>query len=65
MDIFTKRWDNVNGYTWEEAEEKKRKVDESYGVDNPNAKWHPAQIEPDPDKKSGYRVTIKRIKEKE
>ncbi len=63
-DIFTKRWDNEKGYTIEEALEKKAKVDAEYGVNKPNANWHPAQIVPDHSKKSGYMVTIERIKEK-
>lgn len=62
-DIFTKRWDPINGFTQEEAEAKKAKVDDAYGVNRPDAKWHPAKIEPDPDKKTGFMVTIKRIKE--
>lgn len=57
-DTFTKRWDNEHGFTMAEAEEKKRKVDDAHGVDTPNAKWHPAQIVPDPKKKDGYMVTI-------
>lgn len=64
-DIFTKRWDNVNGFTMEEALKKKENVDTEYGVNRPDANWHPAEIVPDPDKKSGYMVIIKRIKEKE
>lgn len=61
-DIFTKRWDNQNGFTMEEAIEKKAKVDTEYGVNKPGANWHPAQIVPDHAKKSGYMVTIERIK---
>lgn len=64
-DIFTKRWDNVNGFTMEEAQKKKDAVDTEYGVNRPGANWHPAEIVPDPAKKSGYMVIIKRIKEKE
>lgn len=57
-DYFTKRWDNVHGFTQQEAEEKKRGVDEAYGANSPNAKWNPARIVPDPAKKDGYMVTI-------
>lgn len=57
-DTFSKHWDKEHGFTWKEAEEKKRKVDEAHGVHNPNAKWYPAQIVPDPEKKDGYMVTI-------
>lgn len=57
-DYFSKRWDKEHGFTQQEAEEKKRKVNDSYGVNSPNAKWHPAQIVPDPNKKDGFMVTI-------
>ncbi len=61
-EFFTKRWDPVNGFTMEEAQSKKDKVDDAYGVYNKDPNWHPAEIESDPNKKSGYMVTIKRIK---
>lgn len=57
-DYFSKRWDSQHGFTQQEAEEKKRNVDEAYGVNSPNAKWHPAQIVPDTSKKDGFMVTI-------
>ena len=49
---------NNNGYTYKEAQDKKAKVDEAYGVGTPNSKWKKSVIEPDPNKKSGYRVVI-------
>lgn len=57
-DYFSKRWDDVHGFTQQEAEEKMRNVDESYGANLPNAKWHHAKMVPDPAKKDGYMVTI-------
>lgn len=57
-DIFTKHWDRDHGFTLAEAEIKKAKVDEAHGVFSHNAKWHPAQIEIDPNKADGYMVTI-------
>ena len=57
-DTFTKHWDPKHGFTQKEAEEKKAKVDDSYGVNNPNAKWNPARIVSDPDKIDGFMVTI-------
>lgn len=62
-DIFTKRWDPINGYTQEEAEVKKAKVDDAYGVNKPGAKWHPAEIVSDSDKKTGFKVIIRQIEE--
>ena len=50
--------DIQHGFTQQEAEEKKRNVDEAYGVNSPNAKWHPAQIVPDTRKKDDFMVTI-------
>lgn len=57
-DTFSKHWDKEHGFTQKEAEEKKRKVDEAHGVGRPDAKWHPARIVPDPEKKDGFMVTI-------
>lgn len=57
-DRFSKRWDREHGFTQQEAEEKKCKVEAEYGVNSPNAKWNPAQIVPDPEKKDGFMVTI-------
>ena len=56
---FTKRWDNINGFTMEEALEKKATVDKEHGVGTPNCKWNPSEIVPDNSKKSGFKVIIK------
>ena len=56
---FSKHWDDVNGYTMEEAMKKKEAVDEAHGVGTPTSKWNPAKIVPDPSRKSGYKVIIK------
>mgnify|MGYP000071567946 CR=1 FL=1 len=61
MDIseFTKHWDNKNGFTYEEALEKKEAVDEAHGVGiNPKSCWNPSQIVADPLKDNGYKVII-------
>ena len=42
----------------QEAEEKKRKVDEGHGVGTPTSKWSEAVIERDPDRSDGYRIRI-------
>lgn len=60
-DVFTKHWDNEHGFTYKEALDKKRKVDDAHGVGRPNSKWKESIIEPDPDRKDGYRVIIETI----
>ena len=57
-DIFSKHWDDVHGFTYKEAEEKKRKVDEAHGVGSLTSKWKESVIEHDPNRKDGYRVVI-------
>ncbi|MBO4815609.1 MAG: hypothetical protein J5507_01380 [Clostridia bacterium] len=56
--IFSKHWDQYHGFTMEEAEKKKIAVDEAHGVNQINAKWKPAKILSDPEKKDGYMVVI-------
>ncbi len=48
-ETYSKHW-GTGGYTQEEAEDKKRKVDEALGVDS--------KIEPDP--RGGYMVVVYR-----
>ncbi len=60
-DTFSKHWDDVHGFTYKEALEKQAKVDEGHGVGQPNSKWKPSVIEPDPNRKDGYRVVIETI----
>ena len=55
---FSKHWDNVNGYTMEEAMKKKEAVDEAHGVGTPTSKWGPAQIVPDSSRKTVYKIVI-------
>ena len=55
---FTKHWDLINGYTYEEALNKKISVDEAHGVGTENSKWNAAEIVIDPNKKTGYKVVI-------
>lgn len=57
-DEFTKRWDNVNGFTIQEAEEKQAKVNAAYGVGTSRSKWNPAEIVQDGNKRSGFKVVI-------
>lgn len=56
---FTKRWDDVSGFTMQEAQDKKAKVDESHKVGTPESKWLPAEIVPDTSKKEGFKVVMK------
>lgn len=64
MDIFAKHYGNPDeGYTYQEALVKRSKVNDAYGVGSPNSKWNGADIELDPNKKTGYRVVIKRKEE--
>lgn len=63
-DIFSNHWDNKHGFTKEEAESRKRGIDEQYGVHNPDSKWNPAVVEPDPERLDGYRIVIERKPEK-
>lgn len=56
---FTKHWDSENGFTYEEALQKKKAVDEAHGVGiNPSSCWQPAQVVLDPIKNNGYKVII-------
>lgn len=58
-DFFTKHDGTNKGYTREEAEIKKAKVDEAHGVGKSNSKWAEAKVEPDP--RGGYIVTIETL----
>ena len=60
-EIYSKRWDKEHGFTYAEAQDKKRKVDDGHGVGTPNSKWKESVIEPDPERKDGYRVVIETI----
>lgn len=55
---FRKMYDEVNGYTLEEAISKKRKIDEAHEVGSSRSQWKPAEIVPDPYRKSGFMVVI-------
>ncbi len=55
---FSKHWDNLHGFTMQEAHQKKAKVDEAHGVGSPNSKWNPAQIVKDNNREDGYKVVI-------
>ncbi len=56
---FRKHWgDRDEGYTLEEAMQKKAKVDEAHGVGTPESKWNPAEILPDTTRKKGFFVRI-------
>ena len=55
---FCKHFDNLHGFTMEEARQKKAKVDEAHGVGSPNSKWNPAQIIKDTNRKDDYKVVI-------
>lgn len=61
VSTFSNNWSKEHGYTYEEAELKKAKVDEAHGVGLPHSKWKESKIEPDPTKKDGYRVVIETI----
>ena len=57
-DFFCKSWgDEKIGFTYEEALQKKKAVDEAYGVEMPNSMWNPAVIENE-QAREGYRVFI-------
>ena len=58
---FTKRWDKINGFTMDEAIEKKKAVDEANSVGSSKSKWNPAEIVPDTGKRAGYKVVAKSI----
>lgn len=61
-DYFSKKYGKADeGYTYEEALEKKRKIDDSYGVGRSTSKWKPAIIEQDQNKRTGYRLVIERV----
>lgn len=55
-DFFTKHDGTNKGYTQEEAEVKKAKVDEAHGVGTSKSKWAPSKIEADP--RGGFLVVI-------
>lgn len=57
-DEFRKLWDSVNGFTLKEAQKRKAKIDEKYGVDTPDSKWQPAKVVLDLDKRNGYKIVI-------
>lgn len=57
-DTFSKNWDEV-GYTKEEAEARKSKIDEAHGVGTPNTKWAESKIEADP--RGGYLIVIETL----
>lgn len=61
IDTFSK--DGKEGFTFEEALEKKSKVDEAHGVGFPDSKWKESVIEPDPTKEKGFRVVIETYSE--
>lgn len=58
LDVFGKNWDSEHGFTYEEAVIKKAAVDEAHGVGMPGSCWNPAVIQPDLDRKDGYKVII-------
>ena len=64
-DTFSKHWDDVHGFTYAEAQDKKRKLDEAHGVGTSTSKWKESVIEPDPNRKDGYRVVIETKSEKD
>lgn len=58
--IFSKQFGDADeGYTYREALDKQAKVNEAHGVGTFKSRWNPAIIEPDPNKKNGYRVVIR------
>ena len=58
--IFSKQFGNADeGYTYKEALAKLAKVNDAHGVGTPKSKWNPGIIEPDPNKKTGYRIVIR------
>ena len=58
--IFSKQFGEADeGYTYKEALAKLSKVNDAHGVGTPDSKWKPGFIEPDPNKKTGYRVVIR------
>ena len=57
-DVFSNHA-SKKGYTYEEAEIRKAKIDEAHGVGTPKTKWAEAKIEPDP--RGGYLVTIETL----
>ena len=57
-DIFSKHWDE-KGYTKEEAEARKAKIDADHGVGTPKTKWAESKIEPDP--RGGYLIVIETL----
>ena len=56
--VYSRRWDKVNGFTMKEATERKKVFDKEYEVENPDSKWKPAEIEVDPERRSGYRIVM-------
>ena len=59
VSVFRKNWDEVHGYTIEEAYTKKAKVDDAHGVGTPESKWNPAEILVDTTRKDGFMVVIR------
>lgn len=59
MYTFTKQWSD-DGFKLDEAVEEASKINEAFGVDEPNSNWKPAKWIPDYDKKNGYKVIIER-----
>lgn len=57
-DEFTNHVGNT-GYTKAEAERKKAKVDDAYGVGTAKSKWSESEIVADP--RGGYMVVIKTL----
>ena len=58
--VFSKQFGNPDeGYTYKEALAKLAKVNDAHGVGTSKSRWKPGIIEPDPNKKNGYRVVIK------
>lgn len=55
---FSKHWDNIHGFTREEAEQKRDAVNKAHGVNQPNSKWNPAEIVSDHSRKDGFMVVI-------
>ena len=58
--VFSKQFGNPDeGYTYREALAKLAKVNDAHGVGTSKSRWKSGIIEPDPNKKNGYRVVIR------
>lgn len=57
---YSNNWNRVKGFTFEEAEAKKKKVDEANKVDSPDSKWEPAEIVQDFSRIEGYKVVARK-----